>query len=300
MKKQRKILSSILLIGLGIFLVSFYFPTKRPPFLSHNEKNNHRLTVSNLHSQNVILQKLDTQEIIYQKNKDEQIAIASLTKIMTAYILLTEAPDLEANLTIDPQVINQLTILGSSLSGFISNDQITIRDLAYGILLPSGGDAAVIAANWLSGSEAAFTKKMNQYAEDLRMTQTQFKNATGLDEAGHYSTVSDLRLLLNKALKNQDFYQIFTTFEHQTNTSPFAPEGYYLTSTLLKEQNDLSLQHGIILGGKTGYTNKAGLCLASIAEINGELYLYISAGANGDPNTEQFNLTDAKLLYNQL
>lgn len=300
MKKRHKIFRYLLLLGLGALLVRFYLPSKAANFLFNHEQNAYGLTSSNLHSSNVILEKLDTQEIIYEKNKDEKIAIASLTKIMTAYILLTEAPSLDAYLTVDPQVINELTAQGASLSGFIPNDQVTVRDLAYGILLPSGGDAAIIVANWLAGSEAEFAKKMNQYAKDLNMSQTQFKNATGLDQSGHYSTVNDLRILLTKALKNLNFYHIFTTFEYQTIASPFSPNGYYLASTLLKEKNDLALNRGTLLGGKTGYTKDAGLCLASIAEIDGELYLLISARANGDPSTEQFNLSDAKMLYNQL
>ncbi len=300
MKKLRKLIRTSLLLGLIGIALYFYLPTQTFNFMPNNEQNHHGLTLSNLHSQNILLEKLSTQEVIYEKNKDQKIAIASLTKIMTAYILLTEAPDLDAYLTIEPQVINELSEKGASLSGFMMNDQVTIRDIAYGILLPSGGDAAIIAANWLAGSEEQFALKMNTYADELKMYNTQFKNATGLDQSGHYSTVNDLHLLLTKALKNPSFYHVFTTFEYQTLASPFAPNGYYLASTLLKENNDLSLQNGTFLGGKTGYTEEAGLCLASLAEIEGELYLLISAGANGNPSTEQFNLSDAKKLYNQL
>jgi D-alanyl-D-alanine carboxypeptidase (penicillin-binding protein 5/6) len=81
---------------------------------------------------------------------------------------------------------------GASLSGYRSGDELTIEDLAYGIVLPSGGDAALVAANYVAGSEKAFVEKMNQLAKELKMINTHFKNSTGLDARNHYSTVEDL------------------------------------------------------------------------------------------------------------
>ena len=300
MKLIKKLLLLVLLFIASIFLLHTYTTEDGEGFSIKTLATQKSVAKNGLYSQNIILENLDTKEVLYEKRKNEQIAIASLTKMMTAYILLNEVSDLDTFLTVDPNVINDLVEQGASLSGFSANDQVSVRDLAYAILLPSGGDAAIIVANWLAESEENFAKKMNAYASELKMENTQFKNATGLDQKGHYSTVNDLRLLLNKALTNENFYHIFTTFEYQTQPRTFAPGGYYLPSTLLKGNNDLTLTQGTILGGKTGYTKNAGLCLASIANIDGQRYLLISAGADGDPQTEQYNLSDAKTIFNQL
>lgn len=251
-------------------------------------------------SNNVILERLDNHKILYQKNPQQQIHIASLTKIMTVYVLLEERQDLSLEVVMTPAVIEKMQAENSTLSGFKPNESVTLLDLAYGIILPSGGDAAMIAANYVSGSEQMFVQLMNKYANLLGMHNTQFTNATGLDTSGQYSTVADLRKLLNKALELPVFKKIFTTLHYRTQAYDLMPEGYEITSSILAHDNDLKLNQGTLLGGKTGYTNLAGLCLASIAKVAGHEYLLITAGANGDYYTKQYNILDAVNIYNWL
>lgn len=256
--------------------------------------------VSGIHSQQYLLKELSSNQVLVSRKEDKKTEIASLTKIMTAYILLDKAENLNAVVSIDGAIIDELSAEGASLSGFGRDEEVTIKDLAYGIMLPSGGDASIVAANFIAGSEKEFAKLMNQYGQQLGLKNTHFSNATGLDALNHYSTVADLAVLLEQALKNEAFYEVFTTLEYTTDAKRYEPEGYYIKSTLLREGNHLALKEGKILGGKTGYTQKAGLCLASIAEVNGKVYLLVSTGADGNPLTEQYNVTDAVTMYNTI
>ncbi len=253
-----------------------------------------------IHSRNVLLQNLNTGEILIEKNKDEKVAIASLTKLMTVYLLLNSEKDLNQEVMMEQKIVDKLVNEGASLSGYLPGDNLTIKDLAYGIVLPSGGDASITAANHVSGSEKKFIELMNQEAETIGMKNTHFKNATGLDAGNHYSTVSDLQLFMMEALKNQQFKEIMLTTTYQTAVTPYSPQGYYLESTLLKDTPELTISNGKILGGKTGYTEKAGQCLISLAEVNKTPYLLITTGAGGNPLTEQLNMTDARLLYQSI
>lgn len=251
-------------------------------------------------SEQVLLENLTTGETLLEKNGDKKVAIASLTKIMTAYVLLQKSDNLQETVELNQKTLDLLTAEGASLAGFVANDNISITDLVYAIMLPSGGDAAIMAANYVSGSEKEFVKEMNQEAKKLGMKNTHFKTATGLDSRQQYSTVRDLNILIKAAMKNSVFDKVFTTFEYNTKPTDYSPEGYYLKHTLLKDHNDLVLTNGQLLGGKTGYTKDAGQCLASIAEINGQMYLLITTGAKGEPLGEQYNVIDANTIFESI
>ncbi len=251
-------------------------------------------------SQTVLLKNLDTNEVLLERNSDKKVAIASLTKLMTVYVLLNSEKDLNQTVTINQKTLDKLVNEGASLSGFLAGDTLTVKDLAYGIVLPSGGDASVTAANYVSGNEDAFVDIMNQTAQKIGMKNTHFKNTTGLDARNHYSTANDLLKFMDVALKNSDFTEILTTTHYQTEAKPYAPTGYAIQSTILKDSQDLTLTNGQILGGKTGYTEKAGQCLISLAKVNESRYLLITMGADGNAMSEQFNVSDARKIYQSI
>lgn len=304
MKKTIGLLTILVIVGVGFiyFLkndlvngVTFSSSIETPKMAKEQVKVNGKIK-----SQTVLLKNLETDEILLEKNSDKKVAIASLTKLMTVYVLLNSGKELNETVTISQKTLDELVKEGASLSGFLAGDTLTIKDIAYGIVLPSGGDASITAANYVSGSEDKFVDLMNQTAKKMGMTQTHFKNATGLDERNHYSTAEDLMRFMDVALKDATFTEILTTVRYQTEEKAYAPEGYYLESTMLKDSPDLSLQNGKIIGGKTGYTEKAGQCLISLAEVNGSRYLLITTGADGGPMTEQFNVSDARQIYQSI
>ena len=138
-------------------------------------------------------------------------------------------------------------------------------------------------------------------AAELGMKNTHFTNATGLTDTEHYSSAADMAKLLQAALHNTTFRTIFTTEHYTTNATAQHPEGVSLTSTLLGKLDGTELPTGTqIEGGKTGYTAAAGLCLASLATVNGKEYILVTLAAPGDHGTEQYNIRDAVHVYRKL
>lgn len=141
---------------------------------------------------------------------------------------------------------------------------------------------------------------MNQKAAEIGMKNTDFENATGLHNKKHYTTVKDLAVLLSYALQNDTFREIFISSRHSTGSTNKHPDGITFYSTMFKELKNQNIIGGEILGGKTGYTSEAGLCLASLAKVGKQEYILITAGAKGDYNTNQYNITDAFAVYNSI
>lgn len=263
--------------------------------LSHSEEYVHIRGIS----ANSYLLKKRGGPVINQKNPQKKIAIASLTKIMTALCVIEEAENLDQRTVVPEEIFFELQKNNLAVAGLQPGEEISYRELLYGILLPSGADATLTAVLSLSESEEAFVFLMNKKATDLGMAQTHFSNTVGLDASDHYSTTGDLAILLDYALDNAAFYQVFTSLTYQGQPTNLHPEGNSFTSSLISRGESLALSNGQIIGGKTGYTKKAGLCLASLAEINGEEYLLILAGSKGDSESEQFNLIESRKLYEE-
>jgi len=141
---------------------------------------------------------------------------------------------------------------------------------------------------------------MNQKAADLGMKNTHFENATGLHNVNHYTTVKDMAILLSYALQNDNFREIFTSSHHSTQPTNKHPGGITFYSTMFEDLNNQNIIDGEILGGKTGYIDEAGLCLASLAKVGKQEYILISAGAKGNHKSEQYNVTDALAVYNSI
>ncbi|EOH75304.1 D-alanyl-D-alanine carboxypeptidase family protein [Enterococcus malodoratus] len=237
---------------------------------------------------------------IYRKGETQRISIASLTKIMTAICIIEHATGLDQSVTVPQNIFFEIEQNNLAVAGLMLGEKISYWDLLHGIILPSGADATLTAALGICEDEQSFVEIMNEKAAQLGMTATHFANSTGLDAAGHYSTIKDMMILLEYALKNDSFYQIFTSLNYQGSATNRHPEGNYFTSSMISRGESLELSKGNIIGGKTGYTPKAGLCLASLAEIDGEEYLLIIAGCKGSDESKQFNVIESRTFYNSI
>lgn len=253
-----------------------------------------------LNSPNVILLRLKDHTILMQKNSEEKIYPASLTKIMTSIVAIENLPDLKEEIKLTNTTFQGLYEANASMAGFQPGEDVKAIDLLYGALLPSGAESCIGLAVHIAGSEQNFVGMMNQKASDLAMVNTHFENATGLDDENHYTTVEDLAILLSYALQNDTFREVFTSSHHSTQPTNMHPGGITFYSTMFEKLNNQNIIGGEILGGKTGYTVKAGLCLASLAKVGKQEYILISAGAKGDRYTEQYNITDALAVYNSI
>lgn len=254
----------------------------------------------NLKSPHAILIRLKDHTILMRKNSEETIYPASLTKMMTAIVAIENLPDLQDKIKLPKSMFRELYKADASMAGFQPNEQVRALDLLYGVLLPSGAECSIGLADQIAGSEEDFVKMMNQKAADLGMDHTHFENATGLHDKNHYTTVKDLAILLSYALQNDLFREIFTSSHHSTQPTNQRPGGITFYSTMFKKLSVPGIIGGELLGGKTGYTDEAGLCLASLAKVGRQEYILITAGATGNPQTEQYNITDAFAVYNRL
>ena len=237
------------------------------------------------YSNNVILYNLNDDKIIFEKNSEEQIKIASLTKIMTAIVSLEKIENIKEKVTMPPSAYLDLDTYVKS--GIKPNSIVTYEDILYGIMLPSGADCANAIAILTYGSINNFVDKMNEKAKELNLNNTHFSNPVGKDE-NNYSTVKDVSTLLKYALKNEEFYKIYTTREYTTTNN------IRLKSTIIDKSKKDNIDASIILGSKTGFTDDAGNCLASISKINNVNYLLVTAQAN---HLKSYHIMDAVNIY---
>lgn len=225
-----------------------------------------------LYSKNYCLYDLTDDKMIYEKNIQERTNIASLTKIMTTITAIEKINNLDDYVTITSEMLSNIKY-DASLAGLKIGDKLTYKDLLYASILPSGADATQALAYSLSGSINNFVNDMNTLAKKIGMESSNFVNVTGLDIDNHYSTVSDLLKMLQYALKNETFKTIYTTKSYTLSN------GLVVDATVKKYNNLMKLDVSRIIGSKTGYTNKAGLCISSIFESNNHEFIFISTNA---------------------
>ncbi len=245
----------------------------------------------NVSSQNIILYNLDNGEILYEKSADEKVSIASLTKIMTALVTLENVDNLDDRVILTSEDFNGLIEANAVTAGFTKGEVVTYRDLLYGLLLPSGADAAKALARNVGGSEEKFIQKMNDKAIELGLKDTHFSTVIGLDDPNNYSTAKEVSYIFKEALKNKDFKTIITTKNYTSSDGKVK-----FHSTIQSNAKKFNIDIPYILGGKTGTTTDAGLCLATIAKENDINYMLITLGALYDKKAPH-HIEDAKTIY---
>lgn len=287
-----KVIIFLSLIGVIFIYCNVYVNTQST---SQQEDN----TIDIMYSQNVALLSIDSSTLTFSKGAQERISPASLTKIMSAIIVIENCQDLTEVITITDKTMQTMVSENASTAGFEAKEKVSYRDLLYGLLLSSGGECGLTLANDVAGSESAFVNMMNDKAKELELSNTQYTNVNGFDDQNHYASVEDIAFLLQYALKNPVFKEIFTTLYYTSEPTTYHPWGISMTSTMLNGPT-ISLTNGEILGGKTGYTDAAGLCLATYATINGQHYILVNVGAKGNHMTPPYHILEALHVYQQL
>lgn len=250
-------------------------------------------------SEYAILVRVSDGKILLDKYATEKLFPASMTKLMTALVAMERLEDLKTKITLSKEIFTGIKSENASVAGFVAGETVPAMDLLYGAILPSGAECCLGIAEYLAGSEEQFVRWMNDKAKELGMEHTNFTNVTGLHQENHYSTAYDMALLLNECLKNRTIKKIISTERYVVDATNKHPRGLTLYSTLLSKLEKMD-EKSDILGGKTGFTSDAGLCLASYAKVNGVEYLLVSAAAEGNNRTEQFNIMDAIAIYGKL
>ena len=210
---------------------------------------------------NSVLMEVSTGTVLYEKNKDTPVAVASLTKMM-AQILILEAVE-DGNLTWDEEVKTSSNAAGYGGTQIYlqPGEMMTVRDLMKGISMASANDATVVLAERIAGSEEAFVKMMNDKAKELGLKNTNFVNPTGLDEDNHYSSAYDMALIAIELLKHEEILEFSSVYEDYLRTD--TPNKFWLVNT-----NKLVRFYDGADGLKTGFTDNAGYTMAVTAKRN--------------------------------
>ena len=239
----------------------------------------------NINSSSAIV--LADDKILYQKESDKVTKIASLTKIMTAVVTIENTDDLNKKVTITKDDVKDILALDLASASLKEGDVVSINDLLYGLMLPSGGDAAYALARVVGGTKENFVSMMNKTAEKLALEHTHFTNPVGFDEQNNFSTARDLSTLFSYALENDTFKKIVTTDTY------LASDNFHTYTSHIRKN---SLVGDYLEGGKTGTTNDAGLCLASFAYDKDVRLMVITLNAPLDYASKP-QYADAKTIY---
>ncbi len=200
----------------------------------------------------------NTNTVLYSKNANQELAMASTTKIVTAILAIENCKDLDEKFLVSEKAIG---IEGTSIY-LKSGERLSMRELLYGLILASGNDCAVAIAEYFEGEEH-FVEMMNNLAESLGLEHTHFANPHGLDAEGHYTSAYDLAVLTSYALKNPTFKEIVSTERMVIEKNDLYQARY------LKHKNRLLFTDKNCIGVKTGFTDNAGRCLVHAHEENG-------------------------------
>lgn len=233
-----------------------------------------------------VLIDVENQSILAAKGYKNRISPASMTKVLTvltaAEVLgITDGtePVLDDTFTMTVEITDYCYVNDCSIAYFSVGEEVSVRELFYGTILPSGADAAVGLAVYIAGSQESFMELMNEKLKSLGLADsTHFTNCVGLYDEAHYSTVYDIAVILKEAADNPFLREVLSAHTYAP-TLMEAPDDFVWSNWFLRRIEDRDT-HGEVLCGKTGFVNQSGSCAASLAvDINGREYLCVTAGS---------------------
>lgn len=248
----------------------------------------------NINSKNVGVYNLDDLELLYGINENEKISIASITKVMTAIITIENIDDINEKIVIDYSTISGKIEPDLVTAGIYDEEELTYYDLLCTMLIPSGADSAVYLANNIFDEEDIFIKKMNEKAKEIGMNNTSFSNPTGLDDENNYSTINDVAKMMKYALSNNILREIMSLNNYTTSDGNIT-----VNNTIFTSSKRYGVEINYIIGGKTGTTGDAGLCLASFSKDDNVELLAIVTGSSMC-STSPYNIIDSEYLYSEI
>lgn len=229
-----------------------------------------------------ILVDADAGLVVAEKNGSAKMYPASMTKVMTLLVACEHITDLNEKLEITQDIVDYVKKEGASNCGFKAGEQVTMQDLLYGLILPSGADAALALVRRIAGSEEQFVTLMNQKAQQLGISATtHFTNCTGLYNDNHYSTAEDMAIIMRAASQNSVAATILTTRSYTTQANNKRSTGLSFSNLFLK-RIDTQTTGGQVNFAKTGYVAKAGNCAVSyFTAASGRHYICVTGKTSG-------------------
>lgn len=244
------------------------------------ETGNTRRLGGNIVSNYAILIDLDKGSIVAEKNGKVRMNPASMTKVLTLLVAAEHIDNLEQPVTITQEMTDYSFANGCSSAGFERDETVTVKDLLYGTILPSGAEAAVGLAIHVSGSQEAFVDLMNEKLEELGLSESaHFTNCVGVYDDDHYCTPYDMAVIMRAALENDLCRQVLSAKTYTTSETEEHPEGMILSNWFLRRIEDKDVGDNV-KSGKTGYVEESGSCAVSYGESkDGKRYICVTADA---------------------
>ena len=234
-----------------------------------------------VYSTNGILIDVEKEEILACREPYQRINPASMTKALTLLVAAEHVTDLEDTFVMTAEIADYSYRHGCSIAGFGVGEAVTVEELMYGTILPSGADAAMALAEYVAGSQEDFVELMNQKLEQLGLSETaHFTNCVGLYDENHYCTVYDMALILKAVTDNELCRKVMSARTYNTSVpSEQQPEGILLSNWFLRRIEDKDT-HGEVLCAKTGFVDQSGSCAASLAaDYEGREYICVTTGS---------------------
>lgn len=229
-----------------------------------------------------ILVDADANLVVADKNGTKKMYPASMTKVMTLLVACEHITNFEDQVEITQDIVDYVEKNGASNCGFKAGEKVSVKDLLYGLILPSGADAALALVRYIAGSEEQFVSLMNQKAQQLGISQTtHFMNTTGLYDENHYSTAQDLAIIMQAASQNTLAATILTTRNYVTQANNKRSSGISMKNLFLT-RIDTQSTGGQVNYAKTGYIEKAGNCAVSyFTAASGKHYICVTGKTSG-------------------
>lgn len=202
--------------------------------------------------------------VLARRNADKVIYPASMTKAVTLLIVAENIDDITATFKMTSNIIDPLYKEGLTLAGFAPGEDVKVIDMIYGMVLESGAEASVGLATHIAGSEVEFVKLMNQKAQELGLENTHFTNVSGLHDKNHYTTCTEMAMIMQEVIKN-DFCREIISTEYYTVAKNSYHEELKFHSGMFEKMYGNEPEVATIKGGKTGFTSQSLFCLVSFA-----------------------------------
>lgn len=235
-------------------------------------------------SEFAIVVDVNTNEIVSDRKGKTRINPASMTKILTLLVACEEVGEekLDDTFTITPDITYYAYRHDLSAVGFLDDEVVTVRDLMYGTILPSGGDAALALAEYVAGTQEDFVELMNKKLEELGLSETaHFTNCVGMFDEDHYCSCYDMAMIMHAAIDNALCKEILSAHIYTTSQTEQHPNGIEISNWFLRRIEDKPIG-GEVVCAKTGYVNQSGNCAASYAsDESGHDYIAVTGNAPG-------------------
>lgn len=203
-----------------------------------------------------------------------------MTKVMTALVACEQITDWDATFTMTQAIIDPLFLSDATMAGFVNGEEVSMTDLVYGALLPSGAEATEALAQTIAGSTEGFVALMNEKAAELGLTNTHFVNDSGLHDEDHYTTVREMAVILEAAMANERCRAALSAVSYTSAPTTQNPEGVAMLNKFLYRIGQYELGDAAVEGAKTGFTSQAMNCCASFGTAaNGRPVVCVTAHA---------------------